>query len=69
MFQNIVQEEKEQDIEEEIVNNKQDIKDYLKKLFTKQNIFVYILSFMMSGIRNIEWYGSIWSCNTCSRFI
>lgn len=69
MFQNIVQEEKEQDIEEEIINNKQDIKDYLKKLFTKQNIFVYILSFMMSGIRNIEWDGSIWPCNTCSRFI
>ncbi len=69
MFQNIVQEEKEQDVEEEIVSNKSIIKDYLKKLFTKQNIFVYILSFMMSGVRDIEWNGTIWACNTCSRFI
>ena len=69
MFQNIVQEEKEQDVEEEIVDNKPILKDYLKKLFTKQNILVYILSFMMSGIRSLKWNGTIWTCNVCSCFI
>lgn len=53
MFQNIVEERKEDIvIEDEIKTNKIDIdlKEVLKKSFTKQNIMVYIMSFMLSTV-------------------
>ena len=54
MFQNIVEEEKQEEvkIEEKTNTNKIDIdiKEVLKKSFTKQNILVYIISFMLSTI-------------------
>lgn len=55
MFQNIVEEEKlESRIEEETELNKTDIKQILKKLFTKQNILVYILSLMLSSVNTVN---------------
>lgn len=57
MFQNInAQEEKLDEVIEENSNIKEkiDIKDVLKKLFTKQNIVVYILSFMLSSISTVN---------------
>ena len=54
MFQNIV-EEKEDYIQEEInIDKKEKIKNILKKLFTIQNILVYILSFMLSIVSGIN---------------
>lgn len=54
MFQNIVDEEKQEDIiiDEELKTNKIDIdvKEVLKKSFTKQNILIYIISFMLSTV-------------------
>lgn len=51
MFQNIAEEEKaEKVINENFKSTKIDIKDILKKSFTKQNIFVYIISFMLSTV-------------------
>lgn len=55
MFQNIAEEEKQENIiEDEIVQNKIDIKDILKKIFTKQNIIVYIISFMLSTVSTVN---------------
>ncbi len=56
MFQNIADVEKEQTIsqKEVIVDKKEDIKNILIKLFTKQNILVYILSFMLSMVSGIN---------------
>lgn len=51
MFQNIAEEKQQEKIrEEEIDENKKDIKGMLKQLFTKQNILVYIVSFMLSTV-------------------
>ncbi len=52
MFQNIVDVEKEEisTQEEIIIDKKEKIKNILKKLFTIQNILVYILSFMLSMV-------------------
>ena len=56
MFQNIVDEEKEENISQEDIriDKKENIKNLLKKLFTKQNILVYILSFMLSMVSGIN---------------
>lgn len=56
MFQNIVDEEKEENISREEVqtNKKESVKNILKKLFTKQNILVYILAFMLSMVSGIN---------------
>ena len=50
MFQNIVDEKEEERLEENIQEEKIDIKKIILKLFTKQNILVYIISFMLSTI-------------------
>lgn len=55
MFQNIAEEEKQENIIEE--NEKQgniDLKSITKKLFTKQNILVYIISFMLSMVSMVN---------------
>ena len=52
MFQNIVDEEKvgtSAEVEED-KKGKVDVKGTLKKLFTKQNILLYIVSFMLSTV-------------------
>lgn len=54
MFQNIIDVEKEETSNAEEVSKKRDIKNTLKKLFTKQNILVYILSFMLSMVSGIN---------------
>lgn len=56
MFQNIVEEEKEEDvvIEENEFKEKINIKEIIKKLCTKQNILVYIISFMLSTISTVN---------------
>lgn len=56
MFQNIVEEEREEKVsQEEIkIDKKENIKNILTKLFTKQNILVYILSFMLSMVSGIN---------------
>lgn len=57
MFQNInvAEEEKDEEvIENENFNQKIDIKAILKKLFTAQNIFVYILSLMLSMVSTVN---------------
>ena len=50
MFQNIVDEKEEERLEENIQEEKIDIKKIILKLFTKQNILVYIISFMSISI-------------------
>ena len=56
MFQNIAEEEKvDTNIEERTsVSQNLDIKQIAKKIFTKQNILVYILSFMLSTVSTIN---------------
>ncbi len=57
MFQNIVDEEKGQasnQEEEPIIDKKENTKNVLKKLFTKQNILTYIVSFMLSMVSGIN---------------
>ena len=56
MFQNIAEEEKIEEIitEGTGISQKLDIKQIAKKLFTKQNILVYILSFMLSTVSTIN---------------
>lgn len=50
MFQNISK-ESEQEFNEEIkVNKKEEVKEIFKKLFTKQNIILYIITFMVSMV-------------------
>ena len=55
MFQNIVDVEKEETSEEKVtVDPKEYSKKILKKLFTKQNILMYIISFMLSMVNGIN---------------
>ncbi len=54
MFQNLAQEEKEDITYESTETKKEDIKTIIKKLFTKQNIFMYILSFALSTVSGIN---------------
>lgn len=56
MFQNIVDIEKEEtSTQEEIkIDKKENAKRIVRKLFTKQNILVYILSFMLSMVNGID---------------
>lgn len=55
MFQNITEEEKIENIAENIkVSEKIDIKEILKKSFTKQNILVYILSLMLGAVSTVN---------------
>ena len=55
MFQNIVQEDKQENIIEESIENRQgNIKVIIKKLFTKQNILMYILSLALSTVAGIN---------------
>lgn len=56
MFQNIAVEDKNEEdvIEENEQREKIDIKALLKKLFTKQNIMVYIISFMLSTVSTVS---------------
>ena len=55
MFQNIAEEEKiEKVIQEDVKQEKLKLKDVLKKLFTKQNILVYIISFMLSTVSTVN---------------
>ena len=55
MFQNIVEEKEEDYVQAEInIDKKEKIKNILKKLFTIQNILVYILSFMLSMVSGIN---------------
>ena len=55
MFQNIAEEEKQENVIEE--NKKQEninMKEIFTKLFTKQNILVYIISFILSTVSMIN---------------
>ena len=55
MFQNITEEEKqEKAIEEQEWTSKINIKEILSKVFTKQNILVYIISFMVSMVSTVN---------------
>lgn len=55
MFQNITEEEKqEKTIEEQEWTSKINIKEILSKVFTKQNILVYIISFMVSMVSTVN---------------
>ena len=56
MFQNIAVEDKNEEdvIEENEQREKIDINSLLKKLFTKQNIMVYIISFMLSTVSTVS---------------
>ncbi len=56
MFQNIVDVEKEETSTQEDlkIDKNTKIKNILGKLFTKQNILVYILSFMLSMVSGIN---------------
>ena len=50
MFQNISREDiKTQN--EDIKLNKKDYKEVIKKLFVRQNIILYVISFMISMVR------------------
>lgn len=58
MFQNIIDIEKEENeineaIFDENINNK-NLKNTLQKLFTKQNILIYIVAFMLSMVSSIN---------------
>lgn len=55
MFQNIAEEEKQENvIEEKKKQESIDLKEVFRKLFTKQNILVYIISFMLSTVSTIN---------------
>ena len=55
MFQNITEEEKiENVVENTKISEKIDIKEILKKSFTKQNILVYILSLMLGAVSTVN---------------
>lgn len=56
MFQNIDLEEEQNEVveEETTVNKKEKTKQILKKLFTKQNILMYVISFMLSIVSSIN---------------
>lgn len=55
MFQNIAEEEKvEKLISDDVNKDKTKFKDIVKKLFTKQNILVYIISFMLSTVSTVN---------------
>ena len=56
MFQNIVDVEKEENVvvEETELKEKVNVKEIIKKLCTKQNILVYIISFMLSTISTVN---------------
>lgn len=55
MFQNIAEEEKiEEAVERDIIAEKLDVKEIVRKLCTKQNILVYILSFMLGCVSTIN---------------
>ena len=55
MFQNITEEEKQERIlEGQDWTSKINIKEILSKVFTKQNIFVYIISFMVSMVSTVN---------------
>lgn len=51
MFQNISRDDLGSQNEDIKLNQKIDIKEILKKLFAKQNIILYIISFMISMVR------------------
>ena len=54
MFQNISEEEKNRKDAYETQNIEElNVKDALRKLFTKQNILIYIISFMLSTVSTI----------------
>lgn len=55
MFQNIAEEKQQEKVrEEEIEQQKIDIKGVLKQLFTKQNLLVYIVSLMLSMVSTVN---------------
>ncbi len=57
MFQNISGQVDEEDYENEVIeelNNKFDLKQFIKYAFTKQKILVYIIAFMLSTIEGIN---------------
>ncbi|MDE5831250.1 MAG: hypothetical protein K2H53_06695 [Clostridia bacterium] len=55
MFQNIDVEEKvDETVANETSQEKINKKEVLKKLFTKQNILVYIISFMLSTVSTVN---------------
>lgn len=55
MFQNITEEEKIENISEEQINQEKiNIKRIIRKSFTKQNIIVYIISFMLSTVTAVN---------------
>lgn len=56
MFQNIVDLEKEENIkiEQITIDKKYRIKQMIKKLFTKQNILMYIIALMLSTVSGIN---------------
>jgi len=55
MFQNIEEKEENEIVEETtVIDKKEKIKQILKKLFTMQNILMYIISFMLSTVSSIN---------------
>lgn len=58
MFQNIVDVEKEENVTEEVAfeenDKRKNIRDILKKVFTKQNLITYILAFMLSMVSSVS---------------
>lgn len=51
MFQNISRDDIESQNDELKLNKKENIKEIIKRLFAKQNIILYIISFMISMVR------------------
>ena len=52
MFQNIIQDEKKQEINENIENNKKSkIKIIIENTFEKKNIILYIVAFLISTVK------------------
>ena len=66
MFQNISGQIDTEEIKETI-NDKEKLKYIAKTLFTKQNIILYIISFMVSQVSIRTSYGTIWTSHICSK--
>ena len=66
MFQNIsneIYEEKEEYIKESKIDN---IKRIAREMFSKQNLALYITTFMVSTVNLRDRHGSFWTSYVCS---
>ena len=66
MFQNISNEVIEEREEYHKINKKEIIKQVIKDMFTKQNLALYITTFMVSMVSLRKSDGSFWTSHVCS---